>query len=267
MKNHEGIFYREWKVSSPRAVILLVHGLGAHSGRWNFLSETFLKNNISSYAIELKGFGETKDLKGYIDSLSIYFDDIRTLRNMIARENAGKKIFIAGESMGGLIAFLTSGQKEKLFDGVICMSPAFKSRIKFSMIEYVKILSSFIYNPRKQFKVRIDSFMCTRDNEYRKVLDSDPGEYRLATSKLLLNLAFAQIKAGRLKNKINSPILFLLAGRDKLVDSEVSGRIFDNLNLKDKTMIIYPEMYHALSIDVGREKVFNDMLKWIEHLL
>ena len=267
MKDYKGVFYREWKVCAPKAVILLVHGLGAHSGRWSFLSEFFLKNNISSYAIELKGFGETRGLKGHIGSLDIYFSDIRAIRNVISQENPGKKIFILGESMGGLIAFLIVGRKERLFDGLICISPAFKSRIKFSLIEYIKITASSLYGPRKQFKVNFDSSMCTRDNEYLKVLDSDPGEHRLATSKLLLNLVFAQIKAAGLKDKIISPVLFLLAGCDKLVDPESSERIFDNLNLKDKTLIVYSDMYHALSIDVGREKVFSDILKWIEWLL
>lgn|GEM_PF-186157 len=267
MKNHKGVIYREWKVCAPRAAILLVHGLGAHSGRWSFLAEFFLRNNISSYAIELKGFGETKDLKGHIDSLDTYFNDIRIFRNLIAQENPGKKIFILGESMGGLIAFLMAGRKERLFDGLICISPAFKSRIKFSLMEYIKIMLSFIYNPRKQFRMNFDSFMCTRDNEYLKILNSDSREHRLATSKLLLNLVFAQMKAAGLKDKISSPVLFLLPGYDKLVDSENSERIFDNLNLKDKTIIVYPEMYHALSIDAGREKVFSDMLKWIDRLL
>ena len=267
MKNHKGVLYREWKACAPRAAILLVHGLGAHSGRWSLLAEFFLRNNISSYAIELKGFGETKDLKGHVDSLDTYFSDIRIFRNLIAQENPGKKIFILGESMGGLIAFLMAGHKERLFDGLICVSPAFKSRIKFSLIEYIKIISSFIYNPKKQFRVNFDSSMCTRDSEYLKILNSDSGEHRLATSKLLLNLVFAQIKAAGLKDKINSPVLFLLAGYDKLVDLESSEKIFDNLSLKDKTIIIYPAMYHALSIDIGREKVFSDMLKWIERLL
>jgi len=267
MKNYKGVYYREWKSCAPKAVILLIHGLGAHSGRWGFLAEFLLKNDISSYAIELEGFGETKGLKGHVDSIETYFGDVLTLRNLAVQENPGRKIFILGESMGGLIAFLIVGREEGLFDGLICVSPAFKSRIRFSLPEYINIIASFTCNPKKQFKVNFDSSMCTRDSEYLKILYSDPGEHRLATSKLLLNLVFAQIKAAGLKDKIKSPVLFLLAGCDKLVDPGSSERVFDNLKLRDKTIIIYPEMYHALSIDMGREKVFNDILKWIERLL
>ena len=33
---------------------------------------------------------------------------------------------------------------------------------------------------------------------------------------------------------------------------------------EDKQLIEYPEMFHALSIDLDREKVFADILNWVE---
>ena len=72
-----GIMYRQWEGELSRGSILLVHGFGSHSGRWKFLADFFLKNGFSSYAIELKGFGETNSPKGHIGSFDTYFDDIR----------------------------------------------------------------------------------------------------------------------------------------------------------------------------------------------
>ena len=46
-----GLMYQQWDALSPQAVFLLVHGLGGHSARWQFLAEYLLKNRISSYAI------------------------------------------------------------------------------------------------------------------------------------------------------------------------------------------------------------------------
>src|SRR3989338_3153640 len=86
-----GILYRKSAPPSPRAVLLLVHGLGAHSGRWQALSDFFFNNNISTYAIELKGFGETRDLRGHIDSFNIYFDDIVSLHDIMVKGNPLKR--------------------------------------------------------------------------------------------------------------------------------------------------------------------------------
>jgi alpha-beta hydrolase superfamily lysophospholipase len=264
MKSREGILYREWKVVRPMAALLLVHGLGGHSGRWEFLAEFFLKNNISSYGLELRGFGETQGLKGHVDSLDTYLDDIQLLRNIIMQENSGKKIFLLGESMGGLIVFLMAGKHQGLFDGVVCISPAIKSKLRFNLFGYLDIFLSYFIRPEKQYRVKLDASMCTRDIEYKKVMDSHPSEHRLVTANLLINLAQAQEEVRRLKESIREPLLFLVSGDDILVDTEKTKMFFKDLGAKDKTIIIYPEMYHALSIDIGREKVFSDILKWME---
>lgn len=266
MKTDEktGILYRQWGASSPKAVFLLVHGLGAHSERWEFLSEFFLRGGYSSYAIELRGFGETKGLKGHVDSFNIYLEDIRCLHNIILREHPGKKVFLLGESMGGLISFLIAISQPDLFDGLICISPAFLSRLKFTNLNYIKIFLSLFYNPKKQFDIPFETEMATRDAEYQAVMDSDDKEQRSASSRLLFNIAAAQVRCMLFKKRIKAPVLFLVAGKDMLINSKASKTIFDGLKVKDKTMLQYPEMYHALSIDVGKESVFEDILNWVE---
>lgn len=258
------IIYKEWKSHSPKASFLLVHGLGAYSGRWEFLANFFLENYISSYAIELRGFGRTKELKGHIDSFNVYFNDIRRLRDIIKKENPDKKVFLLGESMGAIIAFLMAISEPALFDGLICISPAFQSRLKFTALDYIKIFLTLIYSPRKQLNMPFGSEMCTQDVDYQKTMDASPLEHRLATPKLLANIALAQARAIILKNRLQTPTLFLLAGVDKLINPGAAKRVFENLSLDDKEIKEYPNMYHALSIELGKEKVFEDILKWME---
>jgi alpha-beta hydrolase superfamily lysophospholipase len=259
-----GIIYNSWRCAFPEAVVLLVHGLGGNSSRWEYLARFLLEKNITSYAIELKGFGETEGLKGHIDSFRIYYRDIQSLYDIIERENSGEKIFLIGESMGGLISFVLAGLKPDLFSGVICISPNFKSTLKFSWSDHLKIYFSMVFNPRRQFEMPFDSRMCTRDPECQKLMDTDPLEYRLATASLLFNVLLAQRQAHSLKNKIRKPVLFLLAGdNDQLSDSAQSKKVFKDLKTEDKEIIQYPQMYHALSIESGREKVFEDILKWL----
>ena len=64
--------------------------------------------------------------------------------------------------------------------------------------------------------------------------------------------------------KIEVPLLFLVAGDDKLVYSDASRKVFQKIKAPDKTLIEYPEMYHSLSIELGKEKVFQDIWSWID---
>jgi alpha-beta hydrolase superfamily lysophospholipase len=260
----DGIFYRIWRAQPAKAVFLLVHGLGAHGGRWQDFADFFSKNGFSSYALELEGFGRTNTLKGHVSSFKIYFEDIDKLCRIIAAENKGKKIFLLGESMGGLICFLRAAKKAKNFAGLICISPAFSGRINFRPADYAGIVMSLFYNPKKQFCLPFDSAMITRDALCGKKIDEDPKECRLATSRLLFEIITGQFVARFLKKKIKLPVLFLLAGCDKLTDPAAAEKIFKALASGDKALRRYPEGYHALSVDAGREKVFEDILKWTE---
>jgi len=266
--NHEwNILYRKWHVDGPKAIFLLVHGLGGHSTRWESLAQFFLDHRVSSYAIDLKGFGETKSLRGHIDSFDVYLKDIYALAQIIKQEHPGTPLFLTGESLGGLITFLLAIKKPTAFTGLICLSPAFKSILKFSFFGRIKIWASAMINPKKQFLIPFNAQMCTRDSDYQMTMENDALEHRLASANLLIQIQLAQFIAKYIARALKIPTLFLLSQRDLLVDMKTSQNIFKNLRVEDKTIIQYPNMYHALSIDLEKEDVFFDILRWLEKRL
>lgn len=262
-----GIIYYSWQVSDPQAVLLLVHGLGAHSGRWKPFAKFLSSRNLSSYALELKGFGSTSGLKGHIESFDTYFQDILSLRKIIEKENPGKKIFLCGESFGGLLSFSLALKEQRAFAGLILLSPAFSIKMQVSLWTYLQVIMHLFIDPKKQFPAQITNSMCTRDAEYQKQLDSDPMESRVVSAKFMLNYFLAETIARKSKAKWSMPVLFLVAGEDKIVSPQETKRIFRWLDCPDKELKKYPEMYHALSVELGKEQVFEDILRWIKNRL
>lgn len=243
--------------------MLMVHGLGGHSNNWEFVAKFLVEHGITSYSIELKGFGNTEGVRGHIDSLNVYIKDVRRLYSIIRKEHKRVPIFIAGESMGGLIGFLTVLKKPQLFRGLICVSPGFKSSLSFSLMEYLKIITARLYNAKKQFYMPFTNEMCTRDPECLKIMDNDKLEHKWATPKLLQSILLGQITSNMLKHKIKTDTLFLLASADTFVSSEASKKIFKGIKFEHKHIIEYPEMRHSLTMELGREKVFDDLLGWL----
>ncbi len=261
----QDFLYRKWTTNNPRAILLLIHGIGAHSARWNFFGDYFAQNGFSSYAIELPGFGQTPHRpRGHIDSFNLYYQDILNLLGMIKRDYPGRKVFIVGESMGGLIAFLAASKFKDQFAGQILISPAFKNGMRFPFTAYSTLITNCLLNPKKSVKLPFTSAMVTRDVAYQKVMDNNPDELRYASVKTLLNILFAQIKAKRIAKKITTPSLFLLSLQDQLVNAKTIQKMFSRLTIKDKTLIEYPALLHALYIELDREKVFANILDWLE---
>ena len=271
MTNLQGtdFLFRRWDAkpspASPKAVFLLVYGLGAHAARWAFFAEYFADRGFASYAIELRGLGRTPERpRGHVDSFQVWYRDILALRDIIGRDFPEKKAFLFGESMGGLIAFDLAGRNPGMFSGVILGAPAFKNGLKFPLSAYIKLVLFLPFNPKLMIDVPFTSEMATRDPEYAAAMNANPDELRAASLKLLAGFFPVQARAGRLARRYAVPSLFLIPGIDHLVDERASRRIFGKVAAADKTLIEYPEMFHALHIDLGREKVFGDILDWTE---
>jgi alpha-beta hydrolase superfamily lysophospholipase len=259
------ILYREWEAASPRAVLLLVHGMGAHTARWEFLGSYLAGRGVASYGLELRGFGRTPDRpRGHVDSFSVWEEDVLKLSRIIAAEHPGRKIFLLGESLGGITVFNLAAAHPEAFAGQIHISPCFKNGLKFPLSSYLTLALHYPFHKRKTIPVPFTAAMCTRDEAYAAAMEANPDELRVSSVKMLMDTLSGQRKAFRAAASAAVPALFLLAGRDELVDPSASRRLFDRMAVPDKTLIDYPEMRHALSIDLGRERVFEDILAWLE---
>jgi alpha-beta hydrolase superfamily lysophospholipase len=263
------VLYRRWKPrpqgAPAKAAFLLVHGLGAQSARWAFLAEYLAGAGFASYAPELRGYGLTPERpRGHVASLRVWERDVLALRETAAAENPGRKVFILGESVGGLIAFNAAGRQPAAFDGLVLISPDFKNGLKFPFSSYLTLAALILFQPKRTIPIPYTSAMCTRDAAYQAVLDADPGELRIGSLAVLMSIRREQGESRKLAARLRIPALFLLSGTDYLVDEQAGRRLFAKLPAPDKSIIEYPKMLHALSIDLGREKVFRDILDWTQ---
>jgi alpha-beta hydrolase superfamily lysophospholipase len=95
MKHQEGffagvrdakIYYQYWlPKGKPKAVLLIVHGLAEHSGRYMNVVNHFVPLGYAVYGIDHLGHGKSDGMRVYLkrfadytDTLKIYFDMIRT---------------------------------------------------------------------------------------------------------------------------------------------------------------------------------------------
>ena len=141
LKSFDGrVFYREWTCVSPKAVIIFVHGMGGYSGRFFEMGPYFAKAGFQIFAIEQKGHGESPSIKGHISNFKLYSSDLKSLVEHARAQFPGRKIFVFGESMGGLITLDFCIHFQDLIDGIILVSPAVKDKLPMSLKKKAEIL-------------------------------------------------------------------------------------------------------------------------------
>ncbi|MDX2466008.1 MAG: alpha/beta hydrolase, partial [Acidimicrobiia bacterium] len=96
-----GLLTRHWSNNTPRARVLIVHGLGEHSGRYEHVGEYLVARGFEVAAYDHRGHGASGGMRVDLESFSEYLDDLASVVTSIATD---VPLIIYGHSMGGLVA-------------------------------------------------------------------------------------------------------------------------------------------------------------------
>src|SRR5262245_39608206 len=100
------IFLREWPVpdgTEPRGALLLVHGLGEHSGRYAHAAERLAALGLHVRGYDHRGHGDSGGPRGSVPHPEALLDDVRAVFDDLAT-SAGGTPFLLGHSLGGAVA-------------------------------------------------------------------------------------------------------------------------------------------------------------------
>src|SRR5262245_32060832 len=70
------LHWQAWSPPRPRAALLLVHGLGEHSGRYAHVARRFAACDYASVALDYRGHGRSSGPRVHIDSFDAWCDDV-----------------------------------------------------------------------------------------------------------------------------------------------------------------------------------------------
>jgi alpha-beta hydrolase superfamily lysophospholipase len=128
-----GLAVYDWPLSQrPRAVVLVVHGLGEHAWRYDPLAQRLNAWGFCVRAYDQRGHGESGGTRGVIPSDTALLDDLAEVvddtRRHIAQPWACPLILL-GHSMGGLVASAFVLRNRTPVDGLVLSSPALDAGI------------------------------------------------------------------------------------------------------------------------------------------
>jgi lysophospholipase len=260
------IFYRQWiPAAKPKALILVVHGMGEHGGRYEALANFLGEMDCALWIPDLRGFGRSGGQRAYIRSFEEYHKDLLALHGLMFEEFHGVPIFILGHSLGGLIASsYTAFMKRPPQHGLILSSPCFGVTIQIPFIKHWLGMISAWVAPRITQRSGLNPKALTHDGEIVAQYEKDP----LVTFRVSSRLYSEIMKYIRWKNEIASlikcPTLILQAGLDVIVSKEATRSFFDHLSAESKEFELYEENYHEVLNELNRTQIFTRIGAWID---
>lgn len=261
---NEAIYYQAWLPGGgARAALILLHGLGSHSGRYPTIVDRLLEGRIAVYACDQIGHGRSGGARGRIRRFADFTDTLETFRGMAGVRQPGKPFFLFGHSMGGLIAARYVLDHPNAFRGAVLSAPALLPApgITPAAVLAGRILS--VLAPGIGL-FRLDSDLLTRDAEAVKAYRADRLVYHGKTpARLAIELLKTMRSVERQAAGITLPFIILLGSEDKIVNPDGAKMLYEKAGSKDKTLKVYDGLYHETFNDPERERVLGDMVDWL----
>lgn len=259
------IYYQHWQPQdAPKAVLLVVHGLAEHSGRYMNLVNYFVPRGYAVYGLDHIGHGKSDGRRVYIERFSDFTGPLKTYFDMIQGWHPGKPVFLVGHSMGGLIGAVYLLEHQNELKGAVLSAPAVKVSDTISPVTITvgKILSGIL---PKAGLLALDAAAISKDKAVVSAYINDPLVYTgKVTARLAAEMLSAMQRVTAQAADIRLPILLLQGSADRLVDPSGAKMLQENASTPDKTLKVYDGLYHEVFNEPEREQVLQDVEAWLE---
>jgi alpha-beta hydrolase superfamily lysophospholipase len=263
------LFYRSWKPAlRSRALIVIAHGIGEHSGRYERYVQAFLARGFAVYALDHRGHGRSPGQRGHVDSWVEYRSDLGAFLAFAGALEPDAPAFLLGHSMGALIALdfaLESDDRpqDRLSGLILSGTPLEPVGVaKPWLVLVAKVLSRV--RPRTSLKPDIDPDTLSRDPEVVRVYAEDPLVHHHATARWGIEALDTIALIKRRPVDLRVPLMVVHGGADQVNSPEGSRALVERASSPDKTLRIYEGARHEPHNDRGWQRVVADVAGWIE---
>ena len=247
-----------------RASVLLIHGLGEHSSRYAHVADHLTQRGFAVHTLDHYGHGKSDGHAGYVERFSVYLDGVVTLLENVRSKHPERPLFLLGHSMGGLIAAAFLLRHQSAFRGCVLSGPAIKSdqAPPALVIALIRLLSMVV--PTLPL-IQLDASGVSRDENVVNAYMSDPlVHHGRLSARLLAEMSATMNDTLARADAINIPIMLMHGDADQLTAPSGSVELHDKVSSTDKTLNIYPGLFHEIFNEPEQETVLSDMSTWLE---
>ena len=251
------IFLRSWSTDRPPSHnILIIHGLGEHSGRYDEFANFFLKKNIGVFAFDLVGHGKSEGVKGHVSKIENFIDDIEEVLTKVRKKYINIPIILFGHSLGGCLALnYLIERKSKEINSAIISSAWIITKVKLPkyLLKFQHLLSLIF--PKIRLNNRLNPNDLSKDKEIVKNYINDPYVH----DRISLNL-FKEVNKGIKKikkesHKLNLPILITHGKKDRIISHKGSELL--NKEITHSKLKLFENIFHEPHNDLEKKEVLN----------
>ena len=262
------IFYQYWfPETAPKALLLLVHGAGEHSGRYLPLARYFAGHGYVIAALDHPGHGKSEGHYGHVDRFEDFVATLDIFQRKVTADFPQLPQILLGHSMGGLISSLYLLGNQQAFVGCVMSGPAIKTDIEPGYLQLLLIRCLSLLAP-KTGVLQLDAAGVSRDPAVVAAYVDDPlVNHNKMSARMVAELfgGMRQLQADAAR--ISLPVLLLHGGADVMASPAGSRFLYEHVSSTDKTLEIFPGLFHEIFNEPEHARIFAQVLEWCDKRL
>lgn len=242
----------------PWADLLLVHGLGDHSGRYEHVGDQMAAAGLDVHAFDLRGNGGSGGRRGHVDRWSRLHNDLAERLVAVRAGAGGRPVVSYGHSMGGLIVlgYLLADRPKP--DLVVVTAPGLDSTLRTWKKVLARALGRLV--PTLPIPNGIDANTLSHDPRVAERFTADPFAAKVSTARFGAEGLAEQARVRRDFTGLGLPTLVLHGLGDTLVPPKASELLGTLPNVERRT---YPGCRHELHNEPQGLQVVDEVIAWI----
>jgi acylglycerol lipase len=257
------LFYQCWVPEAFSMCMVIVHGLGEHSGRYANPVSFFTAKGFAIYAMDNRGHGRSSGIRGHVNEFKEYRDDLASFVETVRAHSGKEQVLMVGHSLGGLISLSYTLASPGPVQGLVLSSPGLRPKKDPPAIKAFlgRVLSRLL--PSLTLSNEIDPQHICRDPDVVQRYVDDPLVHNRVSTRFYTEFMKESARVMAEAPRLRVPLLLMQAGGDLLVDPSASREFYERAGSADKTFRLYDHCYHELFNEPEKERVFQDMEAWI----
>ena len=265
-----GLAWQAWVPDAPRGVLVIIHGLAEHSGRYEETAHAFARRGWSVYAVDLRAHGRSENPpkagRVHVRKFEDYFLDVDALIALAKERHPGLPRVLLGHSMGGLIAIrYTLAERDRL-EAAVISSPALGTHPDFRPPALLRLLVGILSRVAPRFRVPsdLDVDAISRDPAVVHAYREDPLVSDRVSTRWYAEILKSMQTAMETAPTLRVPMLLMQSGSDRLVDPDAPRRWSQAAAPGRVELVIWDGLYHEMFNEPEKDRVREYVLEWLD---
>jgi alpha-beta hydrolase superfamily lysophospholipase len=249
----------------PRAVVVIVHGIGEHSGRYQNLVAPLVAAGLAVAAHDLRGHGQSGGIRGHLIHRQELFEDLHGFLALVRSRFPDRPVFLYGHSLGSIIVLGYLRAHPDPFAGIVLSGTATRpvGIARPHLVAIARLLSRFW----PTFPVPLPATApagLSRNPEVERAFRADPLNLAAVTARFGTEALALVAEAPAVADLLRWPLLMVHGAADPLNTLAGAQEFFERAASPDKRLLIYPDCLHEVHHERSHLQLASDLVAWIE---